>query len=229
MSRLILAFGFVLVGASAASGSSFPGPPDGQTGAPLPGDAVESTCASFFCHSSHPLDTGPGLLSLELPPHYAPGAVYAVTIRIAQQGQSRWGFEVTALDASLSRVGAFEELDSLVQVSQTDDREYAKHTREGTAAGTLDSFEWHFEWQAPADDVGPVSFHATANAANDSTTASGDYIYSRTEIVPEPGGPWPAVCACASMLGLTQRTRSTRSVREYGLSPPTRDRARGPC
>jgi len=208
-----------------ASGNSFPGPPDERTGAPRPGGGSEGTCASLFCHSSFPLDSGPGLLRLELPSHYRPAAVYEIAIAVEQPGQQRWGFEVTALDEQLLRAGGFSELDALVQVSESYGREYAKHTREGTAEGTADGFEWRFEWRAPEEDVGPVRFFATANAANASTTASGDYIYSEVAVVPEPSGGGLVATALAA-LSLLARLRLSPRVR---LSPRGRGRARGPC
>ena len=46
---------------------------------------------------------------------------------------------------------------------------------------------WRFTWVAPADDVGPVVFHVTANAGNDDASEFGDRIYADSVVVGGPG------------------------------------------
>ena len=62
------------------------------------------------------------------------------------------------------------------------------HTEPGTAAGQPDANSWTVEWTAPPEDVGPVTFYAAGNAADNSDTAalSDDYIYNVNVTVPAP-------------------------------------------
>jgi len=69
------------------------GPPNHTTGAP-----GELDCT--FCHNSFPLNSGPGILNISMSPSFpAPDDTVEIHIALAQPGQIRWGFEVTAVDA----------------------------------------------------------------------------------------------------------------------------------
>ena len=154
-----------------ATGSAFAwsfGPLDEKTGAPN-----EGTCAE--CHVGNDLDSPDGSLMLvDIPETYMPSQVYEIVVELAHPGQSRWGFEMTALDADGAKAGTFELADDAnTQLSTANDKQYVKHTAAGTSQA-----KWTVQWTAPDADIGPITFYAAGNAANDDGGATGDYIHT---------------------------------------------------
>ena len=161
-------------------------PPDEKTGAPN-----ENTCAQAGCHAGNDLNVSGGSLMLTVPETYTPNEVYTIVVNLSRAGQSRWGFEMTALDADGASAGSFEANDAAnTQVSETNNKQYIQHTAAGTAAGTNDAHSWEFEWTAPDADIGAITFYAAGNAANGDSTSGGDYIYTAQE---ESTPPIPVV------------------------------------
>lgn len=160
-----------------ATGSAFAisfGPPDERTGAPN-----EATCATAGCHAGNELNAPGGSLMLTIPETYMPNEVYTIIVDLARAGQSRWGFEMTALDADGAKAGTFElaeEANTLL--TETNGKEYVKHNAPGTAAGTADANQWTVRWTAPNADIGPVTFYAAGNAADGTFGPDKDYIYT---------------------------------------------------
>ena len=158
-----------------STGSAFAfsaGPLDGLTGAPN-----EANCTQ--CHAGNTLNDANGSLMLTIPETYEPNEVYTIVVNLSRTGQSKWGFEMTALDGNDARAGSFMADDAAnTQVSEANDKQYVKQTFDGTATGTNDAHSWEFQWTAPAADVGPITFYAAGNAANADFTLAGDYIYT---------------------------------------------------
>ena len=158
----------------ASGGSAFgltAGPPDEKTDAPN-----ENNCTQ--CHVGNDLNLTDGSLMLTVPETYEPGEVYTIIVNLSRAGQSKWGFEMTALDADGARAGTFAADDAAnTQVSETNSKQYIKHTAAGTA-GANDAHDWEFEWTAPDTDIGPVTFYAAGNASNGNFNPIDDYIYT---------------------------------------------------
>jgi glucose/arabinose dehydrogenase len=155
-------------------------PPDARTGAP-----GESTCLG--CHSSFPLDSGNGTLTINAPTSYSPGDTLDIDIQLADPDQSRWGFEVTVLSSSDDPIGELlvTDLSRTQKSTAGTGREYIKQTNSGTDAGTPDASPgWSFQWVADGAS-GPVTFYAAGNAANSNFNTSGDYIYTASTTVTE--------------------------------------------
>lgn len=149
------------------------GPPDEKTGAPK-----ESTCASTGCHTGNVLNTSGGSLMLTIPEVYEPGEVYTIVVNLSRAGQSKWGFQMTALDANGASAGTFTADDAAnTQVSEANSKQYIKHTAKGTE-GANDAHSWEFEWTAPDADIGPITFYAAGNASNGNFNPVDDYIYT---------------------------------------------------
>ena len=171
----------------ASAGSAFAfsfGPPEGLTGAPNEGNCTQ-------CHVGNALNDSDDSLMLTIPETYQPNEVYTIVVNLAHAGQSRWGFEMTALDGNGARAGSFEVSDAAnTQLKEKDSKQYIMHTSAGSAQGTNDENQWTVEWTAPDADIGPITFYAAGNAANGDFTASGDYIYTTSE---ESTPPVPVV------------------------------------
>ena len=159
------------------------GPNDGLTGAPGEGNCTQ-------CHSGNSLNASGGTLVLGVPGTYLPGEMYDIVVDLSRSGQSRWGFEMTALNGNGARAGTFIPANNgNTQVTAANSKQYIKQTTQGSASGTRDKNQWAFKWTAPTNDVGPITFYAAGNAANGDFGTSGDYIYtqSNTSEVPVYG------------------------------------------
>ena len=153
------------------------GPNPGHTGAPF-----ELTCAVAGCHGGEP-NTGPGQLQITAPASYEPGNTYQITVNHMTNDTSRrrWGFQLTALDGTNNRAGSLQNSSGLTQVLEGGpggNRQYIEHSFLGIFQGQRLLANWTFNWVAPATDVGPVTFYAAGNQANNDGTESGDQIYS---------------------------------------------------
>lgn len=171
---------FFLASSSSVFAFSFLAPPDEKTGAPN-----EGTCADAGCHASNDLNVEGGSLIVTIPQTYIPNEVYTIIVNLERAGQSKWGFEMTALDADGARAGTFAADDAAnTQLTETNSKQYIQHTTAGTA-GADDAHSWEFEWTAPDADMGPITFYAAGNAANGDFTPVGDYIYTtQAESIP---------------------------------------------
>ena len=150
------------------------GPPDEKTGAPN-----ENTCAQTGCHAGNDLNLSEGSLMLTVPETYTPNEVYTIIVNLSRAGQSRWGFEMTALDADGARAGSFAtDAAGNTQLSEANSKQYIKHTAAGTAQGTNDAHSWEFQWTAPDADIGPITFYTAGNASNGNFNPVDDYIYT---------------------------------------------------
>ena len=170
-------WGVLLLLFAVSTGSAFAysfGPPDEKTGAPN-----ENTCAQAGCHTGNDLNVSGGSLMLTVPETYIPNEVYTVVVNLSRTGQSRWGFEMTALDADGARAGSFAaDGAGNAQLSEANSKQYIKHTAIGTAQGTPDEHSWEFQWTAPNADIGPITFYAAGNASNGNFNPVDDYIYT---------------------------------------------------
>ena len=181
-------WGVLLLLFAVSTGSAFAfsfSPPDGLTGAPTEGSCTQ-------CHVGNTLNAAGGALMLTIPETYEPNEVYTIIVNLSRTGQSRWGFEMTALDADGARAGSFAADDAgNAQLSEANSKQYIKHTSIGTAQGTPDEHSWEFQWTAPDVDIGPITFYAAGNAANGDfgSGGGGDYIYTtQSKSTPVVGG-----------------------------------------
>lgn len=159
----------------ASNGSAFAfsfGPPEETTGAPN-----EANCTQ--CHVGNELNASDGSLMLTIPETYLPNEVYTIVVKLSRAGQSRWGFQMTALTADGALAGSFEATDAAnTQLKEKNSKQYIMHTADGSAQGANDENSWEFEWTAPDADVGSITFYAAGNAADGTLTSEGDYIYT---------------------------------------------------
>lgn len=165
------------------------GPPAGYTGAP--GEEPEA-CAE--CHV--PPDAGTGTISISAPQTYVPGQTYPITVTQSNPDPTRrrWGFQLTVLDTSDEKAGELQNPNDLTQVLNNQGpggrRQYIEHTAAGTFIGQTSGASWTFNWTAPAEDIGPVTFYTAGNQANNDGNTSGDYIY-RTFVASAPASTTP--------------------------------------
>ncbi|MCF8365402.1 MAG: T9SS type A sorting domain-containing protein [Bacteroidales bacterium] len=146
------------------------GSPGGRTGSP--GDNGNN-CTS--CHSGTPQNAS-DWIATDIPGNgYVGGETYLISATGTHSGVSRFGFELTAEDQNGNKVGT-------IQVTNATENQLSNagksitHTNQGITP-TGNSKTWEFEWTAPEDVPGDVTFYAAFNAANGNGGTSGDVIY----------------------------------------------------
>jgi hypothetical protein len=155
-------------------------PPAASTGAP-----GEGTCRN--CHAGNPLNGGSGGIVVTLHDAagnslsgYLPGQTHTVSLTVNHPNFTRFGFQTTVLDANNAAAGNFPNLGSNYSLLVSGGRQYLGHRSTNTSTPLPGEKTWVFQWEAPATDVGPVTFYAAANAANADGGTLGDFIYTAT-------------------------------------------------
>lgn len=175
---LKIVFGGLFViscGASLLLGFSS-GPPAARTG-----DFGEQSCTA--CHRDNTLNSAGGTLSITAPAQYQPGTTYPITVRLERSSQSRWGFQAAVrVVASSQQAGALATADGTTRIQTASGIQYISQSATGTQQGAT-SGTWTFNWTAPATNVGAVRFSLAGNAANNTGTNAGDFIYTTTATI----------------------------------------------
>ena len=139
--------------------------PTGRTGAP-----GEGSCGG--CHTGGSY-SGQILFAMGEDPvtEYTPGQTYTISFT-AEFNAPRFGFSMTALDATDQPAGDFTVLNTnnTSKAVAANNRQYVGHKNAN------DNNVWEFEWTAPATDVGNVTFYYVINAADGNNGTSGDYV-----------------------------------------------------
>ena len=184
LAAVALVFGVPKLRSAFADSAS---PPAAKTGAP-----TEANCAS--CHSGNSGNQIFEILAVPPVTEYVPGNTYIISVGIDDPGMVRWGFEATVLkDSDNSLTGTFATLiDSHVTTKSSGARTYVCHTTNGVTSasdppddqdGTWWStvpngpVAWAFQWTAPPQGTGSVTFYASGVAANGDNDTVGDNGY----------------------------------------------------
>lgn len=116
---------------------------------------------------------------------YTPGAVYHVTVTVNQTGAGRFGFNAEILDASGGNVGTYSitQTGTWLRAGMNGTRQGVSQGHSGSSGPTAgignDTFDFTFDWTAPATSVGPITITAAGLAINQSTlNDSGDQVYT---------------------------------------------------
>jgi hypothetical protein len=155
----------------------------------------EVTCSQSGCHGSGNGENSSGGLADNagggsvvisgIGGTYIPGTVYHMTVTVNQLGAQRFGFNCEALDASNGNAGTLTitQAGTWLRAGINGTRQGVSQGHSGSSgptAGTgTDTFDFYFDWTAPASSVGPVTFYASGLAVNFSgLNDSGDEVYS---------------------------------------------------
>lgn len=155
------------------------GSPPGRAGAPDDGDGSpgnSGSCWDAGCHNTFAINSGGGTISLTTPGFYAPGDTLDLQVSVDHAGAARYGFQITARDASGQPAGSWiAGTGSQVTILNPN---YVTHQ----LASTLST--WSIRWIAP-DNVaaGDVVFYYAGNAADGRFNAANDYVYTGQKTV----------------------------------------------
>lgn len=159
-------------------------PPAGRTNAPN-----ESSCTG--CHSGT-LNSGSGSLSFSFGSgqnSYTPGNTYSITVGVTDATKSVFGFEMTALDNNnTTSVGTFAVVNSGNTSLSTSSISGSSRQYIGHKSGNSNS-SWTFNWTAPSQGTGKVTFYLVGNATNNSGNTLGDLVYADTFQIAEGVAP----------------------------------------
>jgi hypothetical protein len=135
-------------------------PQSGYSG--RPGDG---TCRD--CHPTKNLVSADSTLIIGLPEAWQPETVYPCTLVFHAAGANFWSFELTVVDSLSAQAGQIAVADTPnTMVDTLDGILYFKNTIKGTHRGQCDSARWAFDYVAPTDGVGPVTFYWTGYLKN---------------------------------------------------------------
>ena len=145
----------------------------------------EQSC--HLCHLDNPINAPGGSLTLAgVPPFYAPGQKYNVTVTIEREGLRRGGFEIAARFATGKlkgkQAGGWRPLDAreqLIPGAVDKALTFVQHNLAGSRVPSTGTNRWTIEWTAPPA-AGPVQFNVAANASNNDDSPLGDYIYLKS-------------------------------------------------
>ncbi len=156
----------------------------GRTGSP-----GEFDCTG--CHTSFPVNSGPGSISISSPNltnwEYVPGQTYQIDVTVSHPGAPLFGFGFEALRTSNNTNGGTLSITNSAQTQlktatvSGSPRTNVVHKENGGA--TPNSHTFSFNWTAPATNIGNVMFYTAGNAANNQNDTLGDYIYKTTQLV----------------------------------------------
>ena len=179
--NVIIGLFFIIFLCSAINNASGPG--GGYTNAP-----GESSCVS--CHGGSLITTGTQLNSLRFKGNftgsgYIPDSTYNLEVTFKQSSRSKFGFQITALNAANEPIGTFTNTNNrtsrVTRSINSRTREYIQHTSTGTASVGTDSTRWTFDWKAPNSNVGKITFYVVVMATdNNNQSNSGDLVYAKT-------------------------------------------------
>lgn len=150
--------------------------------------ASPSEAACNSCHSGS-LNPSGGSLTIDVPGmtnwQYELGKTYTVNVTVARTGISLFGLGFEALNSSNANAGTLTA-GTATKTAIAKTRTNIVHTGSGnTGTGT---FTFSFTWKAPASNIGNVTFYCAGNAANKDGKTTGDFIYTKTQVL-TPASP----------------------------------------
>jgi hypothetical protein len=145
----------------------------------------EQSC--HLCHLDNAVNAPGGTLEMTgVPPSYAPGQTYPITVTLSRQGMRRGGFEIAARFASGrgkgKQAGTWRITDARLQLiagAVDQSLTFVQHNLLGSRVVSTGMNTWTIDWTAPSPAAAPVLFNVAANASNNDDSPLGDYIYVR--------------------------------------------------
>ena len=148
----------------------------GVTGSPADGN----NCTA--CHNGPLASPQTGWITSNVPVSgYVPLTTYTITATATRVGHIKFGFEISPQSISGTLLGTLISTSSATQLVGSN--KYITHTSTGTS-GT-NSRTWTFNWTAPAQGTGSVTFYGAFNITNANNNQTGDTCCTSTLVIPE--------------------------------------------
>jgi hypothetical protein len=171
------------------------GPPGCHAGEP----PNNFNCTS--CHSDFPVNTGDANILFDVggaDTGYIPGKTYNITISVKKTGMMAAGFQFIALqDNNLSTSPGSITLTQPSRTQKVDannphvqgcgllQKVWVEHTYQGITSDASGESLWKFDWKAPDNYVGNITFYLAALETNYDGEVTGDYTYTRSISSPD--------------------------------------------
>lgn len=227
MRKYVLSFSFLLFlvyTLSFQTASSRTGQPDaGNTKDPV----NNQSCARSGCHgtfgffNANRASVTIGTTSLNQVPisgfQYTPGTAYVINFTVPNS--SKPGFSMSALTSGNANAGTFAVTNSTnTSLLSQSGISYIGH-KSANSNNT-----WSFNWTAPANNVGNITFYSAVNKSNALGTSSGDSIFHQQYVITAAAlsvfvGNDASICAGSSTQ--LQAVASSTAGTSYSWSPPT--------
>ncbi|MGB0839060.1 MAG: choice-of-anchor V domain-containing protein [Chitinophagales bacterium] len=146
-------------------------PPPNRAGAP-----GMLTCGTSSCHGGT-VNSGNGIMSITLDEgiaNYETGMTYDVQVAVNETTKNRFGFELVALGSNGNSAGVFSGQALNVGFFEEGGIEYAAHFDVSNPSDSL----FNFQWTAPDEDMGTITFYGAGLAANGNGNKNGDNTYT---------------------------------------------------
>jgi hypothetical protein len=153
----------------------------------------DRTCQTSKCHGENELNSDKAKITIEgLPEVYTANKIYEITLKIEQADARVFGFQSTVADKNGNSIGILtpaegadiQLLDAASYLGKSD-RSYLTHTLAGINGPKKGvSPTWKIQWQAPDSTASASSFYFAFNAGNGNKKKTGDYIYTRSMVIP---------------------------------------------
>ena len=192
----------------------------------------ENNCTQ--CHSGSLQTSGTNYNNISLSSNftgngYIPDSTYTITFSYTHTGKTRFGYQLTCLDANNAMAGSFSTISGNNKSSITSatisggSRSYMRQTSSGNSGSG--SISWQFRWTAPSTNVGDVKFYSVVNSTNSNGGTGGDIVIARdftispSTLLPEAtaGASNNAPCQ-GSLIGLTGSGTNTPTAYSWNLS-----------
>ena len=160
--------------------------PDGKAGAS--GAPGETTCSDTDCHNSYAVNSGNGSVSISAPNlvdwTYTPGTTYTISVTVEQAGVNLFGLCFEALKPNGDNAGTLHA-GSGTQIKNKTIGGFQRKaiTHNNNTGATSNSHTFTFTWDAPATDIGDLTFYVAGLAANNDDHESFDYVYNTSQVV----------------------------------------------
>lgn len=164
------------------------GPPSCSAGEP----PNNTNCTN--CHNDGVVNTGSATVNFDLggaDVDYVPGKTYTITVSVSKAGMRRAGFQCIALQDNNNKISPGTV--TLTDVKRTqllnknishsggcldEERVWIEHTYAGNSSNDSGISRWSYQWKAPSEGVGPITFYLAALEANNDLSETGDEVYT---------------------------------------------------
>jgi len=138
-----------------------------------------SSCGSNTCHGGE-LNTGPGNLEIrssfgDNDDAYTDGSLIDVRVTVVDPNAVRFGFQMVAFNTAGESVGSFvtNDAENLGLQSDSQGFDYINHLQIPNPNSNI----FDFQYQAPDQNIGPITFYAAGMAADGNGGPSNDLRY----------------------------------------------------
>lgn len=169
---------FVLMSGEETAHTLSGNPPGFNAGAP-----GQSSCTNSGCHATFDVNSGSGSVAIGFgdgTAMYEAGETYSMSVTIEQTGAARFGFQLCAVDGSGSGVGSFTASGANTTTQSSGGIDFVNHQG---AVVVNDMHTYTFDWTAPSEDAGAVTFYVAGMAANNAVGNEGDRVYTTSSSV----------------------------------------------